>query len=51
MIILDLPQWLVYITWFICANIGMAFSLILWMWALNKWDMRKEKTNELKRNR
>jgi len=43
MIILDLPNWMLYVTWFITANIGLVIALLMWLWFFNKLEMRKDK--------
>ena len=42
MIILDLPNWIVYVSWFVFVNLAIVFILILWLVLLNKRDMRRE---------
>ena len=42
MIILDLPNWIVYVSWFVFVKLAIVFVLILWLVFLNKRDMRRE---------
>ena len=40
MIILDIPNWIMYISWFVFINFTIILVLILWMVYLNKRDIR-----------
>jgi len=31
MIIIDLPQWMIYITWFVFINLAIAVTVLLWL--------------------
>jgi len=42
MIILDIPNWILYASWFVFINFTIILVLILWMVYLNKRDIRKE---------
>ena len=42
MIILDIPNWMVYITWFITINIATTIAILLWFVVLNKINKRNE---------
>jgi len=42
MIILDIPNWIMYISWFVFINFTIILVLILWMVYLNKRDIRKQ---------
>ena len=42
MIILDIPNWIMYISWFVFINFTIILVLILWMVYLNKRDILKE---------
>ena len=42
MIILDIPSWILYTSWFVFINFTIVIVAILWMVFLNKRDLRKE---------
>ena len=42
MIILDIPNWILYVSWFVFINTAIIIVLILWLVYLNKRDLRKE---------
>lgn len=43
MIIIDIPEWMIYTTWFIGANIFTVVAIMMWMWVFNKIEQRKHK--------
>jgi hypothetical protein len=45
MIILDIPNWMIYITWFILINIGITVAILMWLWVVNKIEIKKDKQN------
>jgi hypothetical protein len=45
MIILDIPNWMIYITWFILINIGTTVAILMWLWVVNKIEIKKDKRN------
>ena len=42
MIILDIPNWMLYASWFVFINFTIVIVAILWLVFLNKRDIRKE---------
>ena len=42
MIILDIPNWMLYASWFVFINFTIVIVAILWLVFLNKRDLRKE---------
>jgi hypothetical protein len=42
MIILDIPNWILFVSWFVFINLIVVLVSILWLVFLNKRDMRKE---------
>ena len=42
MIILDIPNWILYVSWFVFINFTIVIVAILWLVFLNKRDLRKE---------
>jgi hypothetical protein len=42
MIILDIPNWILYVSWFVFINFTIVTVAILWLVFLNKRDLRKE---------
>ena len=42
MIILDIPNWILYASWFVFINFTIVIVAILWLVFLNKCDLRKE---------
>ena len=45
MIILDIPNWMIYISWFVLINIGVTITILMWLWVINKIEMKKDKQN------
>ena len=41
MIIIDIPQWMIYVTWFVVINLAIAIIPLQWLGILNKLDTRK----------
>tara|TARA_R100000458_G_C8267325_1_gene242307 strand:+ start:1578 stop:1721 length:144 start_codon:yes stop_codon:yes gene_type:complete len=42
MLIIDIPNWIMLVSWFVVLNFSLIVILILWIIFLNKRDMRKE---------
>lgn len=42
MVIIEIPNWMIYISWFVLVNLGIVITAILWLVYKSKRDLLNE---------